>query len=245
MKYILLVAFLVLLTYVVYQAVRIRALIQKGETLGKAEQAFSRSEGAVSLLVIGDSTAVGLGTSAPEYSVAGRLSRMLDASVVNLAISGATTADAMGQIASLKDTRFDLILIQVGANDIIRFHSIDKTLGQLDSLLTTATRMSDRVVLLTAGKVGEAPYFPKPLGFLWTAQAAKLRSEFMRIAHNRGIAYVDLYTIPDPFSAEPDKYYAPDGLHLTDAGYGFWYEQVKLMIEKRWPDFIAEHEQKN
>ena len=65
-----------------------------------------------------------------------------------------------------------------------------------------------------------------------------MRTQFMAITAADGVAYVDLYSIPDPFSSDPSRYYAPDGLHLTADGYEFWFEQVQKVIQARWPELV-------
>jgi lysophospholipase L1-like esterase len=239
MKIALILIAVVITGYVGYQVIRIRGLVQKGIALGQHEKLFTREEGNVSLLVLGDSTAVGLGTSDPKYSVAGRLSDWLNASVENHAKSGAIADDMVAQLSLAQKDQYDLILIQVGANDVIRFHSASAANIQLDTLLQKLTQKSNRIVLLTAGKIGEAPFFPKPFGFLWNNGAARLRTLFMATAQKYGVVYVDLFSIADPFATDTQKYYAADGLHLSDDGYGFWYDQVKVAISENWHELVS------
>lgn len=238
MKFTLIFLATFLLIVLGYELFRMTRLIKISSELVGEAHGFERSLGVLSILVLGDSTAVGIGSSGEE-SVAGRLSTYLDTAVENHAESGARTDDVGGQLKQVQRARYDIILIQVGANDVIRFGSIPDARDSLDAILARARELSDHVVLLTAGKIGEAPFFPRPLGFLWTNRAAALREEFMAAAKTHDVAYVDLYSIPDPFASDPVRYYAPDGLHLTGDGYGFWYEQVIKTIIEKWPKLVA------
>lgn len=231
---------LFLVAFVGYQSVRIIRLIQISSNLVGDAHGFERTEGILSILVLGDSTAVGVGSPA-EGSVAGRLSRYMNAAVENHAKSGARVDDVKGQFKQIRQTHYDLVLIQVGANDVIRFSSIPKAAASLEAILFRGEELSDHIVFLTGGKIGSAPFFPKPFGFLWTHRAAALRKEFRAVAEKNNAAYVDLYSIPDPFKNDPIRYYASDGLHLTADGYEFWYEQVRKIIEQKWPKLV-EHE---
>ena len=235
MKYVWAALLLVVLAYVGYEYFRITNLIQVSAKLVAEAEAYESATGTLSVLVLGDSTAVGVG-SPSQQSVAGRLGEFLNASVENYAVSGAVTADVAGQIARAQKDHYDVILIQIGANDIIRFHSPETTAQELDAALKSLEQKSDHIVLLTAGKVGEAPLFPRLFGWLWTWQASRMRTQFMAVTSADGVAYVDLYSAPDPFSSDPSRYYAPDGLHLTGDGYGFWFDQVQQTIQARWPD---------
>jgi lysophospholipase L1-like esterase len=238
MKYVLIALSVLVVGYVGFEFFRIARLAFTSVKLTEEAMPFIRTGGTRSMLVLGDSTAVGVGSAAQE-TVAGRLAQLLDSSAENYAKSGALTADLSGQISSATREHYDIVLVHIGANDIIRFHSVGETASELDEALVVLREKSDHVVLLTAGKVGEAPFFPQLFSWLWTRQAARLRTVFMTTAEKRGVAYVDLFSAPDPFSEDPVRYYAPDGLHLTGAGYGFWFEEVRKEIESRWPEFTV------
>lgn len=239
MKIALLVMVAVIILYAGYEFVRISKLIKISAGLVQAAHPFVRTEGSRTLLVLGDSTAVGVGSPA-DSTVAARLSSALDASVENYSKSGAVTADLAGQFARSRRDRYDMVLMQIGANDIIRFHDIGKTSDELNATLTEISKKSDHIALLTAGKVGLAPFFPRLFGWIWTRRSAALRTQFISVTGKYGAAYVDLYNGPDPFSSDPGRYYAPDGLHLTADGYGEWYKQVGAIIRSQWPGLLHE-----
>lgn len=239
MKYALVALACILAMYAAYEYVRISRLVHVGEAPGREAAPFSSESGTVALLVLGDSTAVGVGAKAEE-SVAGRLSRRLNASVENYAISGATTRDIAAQFSLAKKDKYDLVLLQVGANDVIRFSNLETLRKDISQVLGDVSSVSNRVVLLTAGKVGNAPFFPRPFAWLWTKRAALVREHFITAAHEHGAAYVDLFVLDDGFDVEPEKFYARDGLHLSGEGYAFWYAEVMKAIEKKWPEIVHE-----
>lgn len=223
--------------YLAFETARTIQHIRISAKLIEDAHGFTRENGERTLLILGDSTAVGVG-SPSDLSVAGRLSSALDASAENYAMSGAQTKDLTSQVAHAQKEMYDMILVQIGANDIIRFHNTAETVALLDESLKLLRQKSDHVVLLTAGKVGKAPFFPHGLGWLWTSHARKMRAEFMSVTEKNSVAYIDLYNIPDPFNADPERYYAPDGLHLTGDGYGFWFDAVQSEIAARWPTLL-------
>lgn len=229
---------LIVALYVAYEAARVGYLAYVSSGLVAEAQRFERSGGAREILVIGDSTAVGVGAASAEVSVAGRLAGAHDFSVENHAVSGAVVADLAAQLALASRDRYDLILIQAGANDVIQLHHLDAANTEMRSVLKDVHKRSDRVVLLTAGKIGEAPIFPWFIRSLMTGRAKELRDMLSATAREEGVAYVDLYNIPDPFASDPRRYYAPDGLHLTGDGYGFWEDEVVKTIEGAWPGFL-------
>lgn len=239
MKYALLFLAIIIVAYCTWEYIRISRFIQVSGALVADAVPFSRTEGNLRLLVLGDSTAVGVGSTAPE-TVAGRLADELDASVENYAVSGAKTRDIAQQFSHKTTDAYDLVLIQVGANDIIRFSALGPLHKDIRAALKDARSVSDKVVLITAGKVGQAPFFPNGFGWLWTMRAHAVREDFMVAAQEHGAAYVDLYSAKDPFATDPQRYYAADGLHLTGDGYGFWYEETLKVIHSHWPELAYE-----
>jgi len=235
MKYILLIVALVCAAYVCFEGIRIMRLVRVSAGLVEEVRPFQRTEGTRSMLVLGDSTAAGVGSASVD-SVAGRLAVEFDLSVENHAVSGAKTHDIRAQFGKAQKSEYDLILIQIGANDIIRLRSVEETGNELDTALGEIAKKSDRVLLLTSGKVGNAPLFSRFFGWIWNWHTASMRLRFMSVVASYDGAYVDLFSAKDPFSQDPDRYYAPDGLHLMGDGYEFWYEQSRKTLAAKWPE---------
>ncbi|MEN9561552.1 MAG: hypothetical protein RIQ56_825 [Candidatus Parcubacteria bacterium] len=189
------------------------------------------------VLVVGDSTAVGVGGKG-ELSVPGRLSQWLNASIENYGKSGARTRDITEQLSRAKLARYDLLLIQIGANDVIYFSSIGRTQQELLEVLHLAKKKSDKVLLLTAGDIGDAPVFSFPINEIFSARTRALRKHFSETAARLGIVYVDIYAKPSPFGSDPTRYYAPDGLHLSGDGYGYWFSIVQKYVQENWPNIV-------
>ncbi len=221
--------------YILYEAARVLYLFHTGVQLAKQAQPFSRAEGTFSVLVLGDSTAVGVGASDAASTTAGKLSEYLNASIENRAVSGAITSDIPKQIAGAKKEIYDLVLIQVGANDVIRRHPVVDTAEQLKDVLSLAHKRSSRVVLLTAGDIGDAPIFPRLLAPIVSERSGEMRRAFMARAEESGAAYVDLMAAKK-FQGTKGEFYARDGLHLSNAGYGFWFEEIRKTILSKWPE---------
>ena len=80
---------------------------------------------AMRLLVVGDSTAVGTGASAPQASLVGLLAARFPSLLIqNRTRDGATFADVAAQLAGADLGRFDMVLVNAGGNDVIRLRNI-------------------------------------------------------------------------------------------------------------------------
>ena len=181
------------------------------------------------LLVLGDSTAVGVGANKPEDTVAGLLAAGLEATYTeNHAVSGAVVADIPSQTAHLARTKYDAILLQIGANDIIDFKSAAVAAAELSPILDMLKTHSSTIYLMSAGNVGGATIFPYLLRPFYTSLNLKYHDAFAALAREKGITYVNLYTpqTEDPFSLHPEIYLASDGLHPSSAGYALFYERL-------------------
>ncbi len=182
----------------------------------------------VSMLVLGDSTAVGVGATKSEDSVAGRLARHTHATYVeNLAVSGARTADLSRQIDAASRARYNIILIQIGANDIMRFKSAESSGERLSRALKTLPQ-HDKLIVLTAGNVGGTKFFPRLINPWYTKLTLQYHKVFGSAVLEVGGLYINLYAEPanDLFITQPLVYFSPDGLHPSSEGYRLWFEKV-------------------
>lgn len=206
--------------------------------LAQASEPFSvRPPGATArLLVVGDSTGVGTGASAARYSVAGRIATdHPQLEVVNRAADGARFADVVRQLDAAPAPRFDIVLIQAGGNDVIRFTSADVLRAQVDEALRLAHDKAATVIIMPAGNVGNAPFFFPPLSWIMTSRSRDLHATVRASAASSGARYVNLFkeAADDPFVRDPQRLHAADGLHPSDDGYALWYAELQAQAALR------------
>lgn len=240
MKFFLYLLPAAVLVYVLIQSVRVLRLVRIGTSLARSARPYTQADGEFSILVLGDSTAVGVGANTPEESVPGRLGSLLNASVENYARSGAVVSELLQQLTYAKQNRYNLVLIQAGGNDIIKLRDLLESNNTMDTVLAAARKKSDRVALLTAGRIGYAPFFPRFIAPLMTARSLRLRSLFTVSVQKHGALYVDLLGMSRILNSDPRRYYAADMLHLSGAGYGVWFEKLETDIRARWPEMFTD-----
>ncbi|MDP3354858.1 MAG: SGNH/GDSL hydrolase family protein [Polaromonas sp.] len=222
-----LLAALIVLTTSGCAAWRIR---QSVELARQSEPFQVTSVGATArLLVVGDSTGVGTGASAPAASVAGLIARdhpLL--TVVNRARDGARFSDIAAQLES--EAKFDVILVLGGGNDVIRLtrdELLEQDIARAAELARTRARL---VIFMPAGNVGSSPFFFVPWSWLMTERSRKLHAFVRQAATDNGALYVNLFKekADDPFARRPDELHARDALHPSDAGYSLWYDEMNM-----------------
>ena len=182
-----------------------------------------------SLLVIGDSTAVGTGASSPAHSVPG----MIGAShpylrTVNRAVNGARYVDFEQQLQQSPE-HFDVVLVLGGGNDVMRLTGEDALLTSIRNVAALATARGNKVILMPPGNVGNAPFFYPPVTWLMTRRSQVLHALIRQAAQDAGVVYVNLYKprSEDPFAQRPEETHAGDGLHPSDEGYRLWLEDLQ------------------
>jgi lysophospholipase L1-like esterase len=213
--------------------------IGKAAELARQSTPYQQSPpGAVlSLLIVGDSTGVGTGASAPASSLAGLLGQShARLRIDNRARDGATFADVVRQFDGTQ--RYDLVLIQAGGNDVIRLRSDDDVRDAIERVTVLARERAERVVLMPAGNVGNAPFFFPPASWLMTDRARRLHTFVRESAARHGAVVVNLFKekADDPFAQMPGLN-AADGLHPSDAGYQRWFDE--LMAQSGWAGVLA------
>lgn len=230
----MLILVFIILTFFAYYSFKIMGTVKVSRTLIRDSKPFSieSEDNSKTMLVLGDSTAAGVGASSPEASVPGLVATLIKATdVENYAFSGALISDIPREIARAKRREYDLILVQVGANDIIRFHDADKSAAALSGELKSLPRHS-KLVVIVAGNVGGAAAIPWFLKAYYTHLTIRYHASFAKNIGEMGGTYVNLYTDPsqDPIVLEPKKYLASDGFHPSNFGYMFWFQKVKAAL---------------
>lgn len=172
------------------------------------------------LLILGDSSAAGVGATHQSRALSGRLAAAL-AQRHRLswrleARSGATSASALAALAALPDGRYDVAVVVLGVNDITRAVPLWRFLARrraLHGLLATRFRCT-RIIATGLPPMGRFPLLPQPLRHTLGRSATRFDSALARLCGtDPACTHVPLDL---PFS--PDMV-APDGFHPSEAAY--------------------------
>ena len=184
------------------------------------------------LLIVGDSTGVGTGASAPAKSLAGLIAaEHPNLTIVNRSADGATFERIAAQLEG--GGRFDAVLIVGGANDVMRLTGAEALRRALSRVLFLARARADMVVLMPAGNLGNARFFLWPWSMLMTRRARMLHAIARQAAAAHGATYVSLFKerAADPFARAPERLHAADRLHPSDAGYALWHHELSAQSD--------------
>ena len=195
------------------------------------ERVLADPDGGPLWVVLGDSTAQGIGAPGPDAGYVGQSLRQLEEGtgerwrILNLSVSGALIRDVLGEQLPAIPARADLVTCGIGANDIL-FSSPSKLFSDLRVLLAA---VPDGTVMLD---------LPLPQGFWWLLGRCSVPyiSRINRVIHQVAaerelpVAEVSAQFIP-PW---PGKF-AVDSFHPSLTGYRDWARAVLAAIPSAIP----------
>lgn len=232
---ILIFLFCFLLTaYVVYTLVRADILYNHSQDLFATAGQYSTDyylgltdQSPFTLVVLGDSTGIGVGTGRLEDSYAYKVASIYAVNhyvhVVNRAVSGARLADLItNQLPNLAALAPNVVLITIGANDATHFTNFDGYKNSLTTLINSVGNQPYTVLLGNTPNMALTPAFP-----WWVAQAVGYRVRKQNMLESylmpiQGIRYIDIYTDARLDYSVNKNYYASDLFHPAAAGYQVW-----------------------
>jgi lysophospholipase L1-like esterase len=212
-------------------ALRLSRAISRGRRLASAARAFEAepAQFVSSVLVVGDSTGVGVGAGTPHETIAGLLAHHFpDARVVNRCRNGARVADTLSQIELSSPQPFDLVLVLAGGNDVLRLTSARTLSRNAHALLQALRARAREVVWLGCANIGHAPALFAPVSWWFERRTRKTVSVLANAAAAHGAVFID-FCRPrdcDPFLRDRELYFADDGLHPSSASYRHCFTEL-------------------
>lgn len=204
-----------------------------GEKLGK----FANGAATVNLLVLGESTAAGVGARTHETGLAGQFARFLGEKIGKsvrwqvIGKSGITVKRTIRELVpEIGDEKFDYIMLALCGNEVLSLHSPRVFRRDMQKLLAILrAKQPDATVFITnAPAVRLSPVLPFTIKFilghlsaLHDANAREMTGEMKSV-----------YYFHQPTSV-PEDFFA-DGLHPSEAGYTAWSKRMIEFFEEKY-----------
>lgn len=180
----------------------------------------------LSLVVLGDSSAAGLGAgsaaAAPPALFATGLSRAAGRPVLvtTLAYIGAMSSDLDGQVDQALAAQPDAAVIMIGANDVTHRVRVPDAVRDLGAAVSRLRSHGCVVVVATCPDLGTIEPIAPPLR--WVArqrsrQLAAVQTIAVVEAGGRSVSLGDL--LGPEFAARPSEMFSPDRFHPSEHGY--------------------------
>lgn len=227
--------FILLILYLLYIYIIVRHKINISKDLIQKTVKYENltDDKGKTLLILGDSTAVGVGVNKREDSIPALLSDKLKVTYTeNKSVSGAKVSDLKDQMQNIKLKNYDYVLIQIGGNDVVARKDVDKVGKELGEVVQTLPKGA-KVIVQMCGDVGVATLLPWFVRGYYTSLSLKYHTVFEKITKENGAVYINLYEDPktDPFLKLPEIYLATDGFHPSSAGYKLWFSKLEKVID--------------
>lgn len=181
------------------------------------------TETPVRIAVLGDSLALGTGATRGDRGFIFRayrdLLRRRPRSVLDtFAIGGSTVADVLRlQVARLRDEHYDIVVVCVGGNDVVRRTAAADFSATYDRVLGAVRQVVPRARIVCCGipNVALSPIFADEHAAVAALAAADDRAVRVRARSSASI-FVDLYHA----TTQPvDRFLSADRFHPSDRGY--------------------------
>lgn len=185
------------------------------------------------ILILGDSSAAGVGVSRQEDALAGQLAAHLSGeyqvSWLLVAESGITSAQLLNKLDAVLRQQFDCAVVAVGVNDVTARTQDKLWLSQLQRL-RERLRVDFQVQHIFFSAIPPMQHFtalPRPLSDFLGRRAQRLNSLTNIMAQQ----CEDLSFVPITLSAQPQML-AADGFHPNQQAYRLWAEQLAMGIKE-------------
>ena len=194
------------------------------------------------VLIVGDSSAAGVGVSHQDDALAGQLTTALAQDFTLtwrlLAQTGATTASTLKTLDGAALDPCDIIVTALGVNDIARSVPLRRWRRQQRQLRETLrVRTGARHIYVTGiPPIGEFPLLPQPLRWV-LGRNARRAGELLQadLEMEADATYVTL-----PHDMLTPALMAEDGYHPGPEIYALWGTQMASRILSDWPEISSD-----
>lgn len=188
------------------------------------------------IAVLGDSTVTGTGLDDVDDSwgrvVARRLSNRHQVVLRSFAVGGAKSRDVPeDQLPVAEQHRYDLAIVSVGSNDILRMVPIWQFERRLDEIVARLEDVSRSVILFGVGDLGSIPRLPYPIDRIAHRSGHIADGVQRRVAERHGAAKIDQWTLTTEAFNSGLHMFGPDLFHPSPEGHLAWADAVMPTVE--------------
>lgn len=179
------------------------------------------------LLIIGDSSAAGVGATTQAKALSGQLvAHLAQTHRVHWRLEAATSATTrvtLDHIQTLMPQQVDVVVSALGVNDVTRATSRKTWVARQKQLadLMTDTYGARLVVASGLPPMGDYPQLPQPLRWVLGEQAKRLDKGLAELAAE----HPTLSHLPIDIPFEP-RFQASDGYHPSEEAYTLWAKLI-------------------
>lgn len=225
-----------LLPVVVIQGVKVRKNTPRLlEASGDRDGLIGQGQ-PLSLLILGDSAAAGVGVETQQDALSGAIISELKREYLLdwklLAKTGDTTKQVYQAIQQLEPKKYDVVVTSVGVNDVTKLISAKTWIKQQKQLFTQIQNHFQPKLIIVSGvpPMQHFPALPNPLAWLFGQYAEQMNQTLKQwLAPQSEFRFIE-YDIKN-FQAM-NLSMASDGFHPSKEIYAIWGQQVATLVRQ-------------
>lgn len=203
-------------------------LISQANPPQHGPETFGSAGPLLSYVVLGDSTAAGIGASYDDgiaVRTAVELGLTHRVSMRNFSVSGARVRDVLEkQLASAEMVRPELVLISIGANDVTHLTSIPSMRKRLRIIVARLRAANPQVAIVITGApdMGSPPRIPWILRGFASVRAKLVNRMFRKEARDLRLTFAPIAEVTGPMFRRDRTLFDADRFHPNARGYATW-----------------------
>lgn len=190
----------------------------------------------LSLLILGDSAAAGVGVETQQDALSGAIITELGNEFTLTwklqAQTGNTTQQVIQAAKQISDQQYDIVITLIGVNDVTKFTSARSWLKQQKQLFADIQNRFKPKVIIVSGvpPMQHFPALPNPLAWLFGKYAAQMNQVLQQWLMPQDKFKFIQYDIKE-FQAL-NLPMASDGFHPSKEIYAIWGQQIALLVRE-------------
>ncbi len=186
-----------------------------------------RNASPIVYVALGDSTGAGVGAREGGY-VARIFTRLRHehggSRLINLCVSGATTADLVrGQLDLAITVRPTLLTLGIGINDVTRGVSVEEFAQNYETIVARLKNETNVPLVVTnIPDIALAPAVPVFARDELRRRINLFNERIDETSRRHGALVVDTYNATRDVIGDHTEFFSSDGFHPSDAGYEYW-----------------------
>lgn len=192
----------------------------------------------LSILIVGDSAAAGVGVDHQADALSGALLAQLQEDFqIDWALyakTGNTTSQVIRTLHQVESKHYDVVVTSVGVNDVTKLMSAQHWIQKQQQLYDLIQNKFSPALILASGvpPMQLFPALPNPLAWLFGQYAAKMNQQLATLVAERNNMQCIEYDVEQ--YAKLNLNMAADGFHPSKEIYQFWSIQIAERIRQKF-----------
>ena len=211
----------------------------QGERKGQSSEIDSHHKDEISILILGDSAAAGVGVDEQSDALSGHivegLSERHNIRWQLEAKTGYTSAQLIKHTQDLNNQHFDIVITSIGVNDVTKLTSAKTWMSYQRKLYRLINEKFSPKMMIVTGvpPMNHFPALPNPLAWLFGQYAKAMNKNLAQFVRKTENMYLIEYDFEQYRALNLSM--AIDGFHPSREVYQYWANQIVECILMNYP----------